>query len=243
VRAALRWLKARLVHDGMRPGEVALLARSLPPYRPFILQTAAEFGLPIHLADGLPLRTNPAVAALLDLLRLVLPRAPSNGDSEPRLPRRPVVEAWRSPYFDWSALLEKGATEPIGIVPRDADPLNVVARWGRVIGGLGQWKEALAALAARGGPGLAQAEERGLPANLPVGPAAQELEQKFDRFVRRLRPPEGKQTYRQFVGWLEELIGPDADTAKAAAASLQIVARARSASAAGRTAERDLGGL
>ena len=85
--------------DGCRPGEVALLARDVAPYRPFIQQTAAEFGLPIRLVDGLPLRENPAVAALLDLLQLALP----NPTGELSLARRAVVEAWRSPYFDWSA--------------------------------------------------------------------------------------------------------------------------------------------
>ena len=84
--------------DGCRPGEVALLARNVAPYRPFIQQTAAEFGLPIRLVDGLPLRENPAVAALLGLLQMALP----NPAGELSLPRRTVVEAWRSPYFDWS---------------------------------------------------------------------------------------------------------------------------------------------
>ena len=73
VRAALRWLKARLVQDGCRPGEVGLLARQIEPYRAFIQETAHEFGIPIRLLDGLPLASNPAVAALLDLLRLSLP--------------------------------------------------------------------------------------------------------------------------------------------------------------------------
>ncbi|MBN1921155.1 MAG: hypothetical protein JW892_07930, partial [Anaerolineae bacterium] len=76
VRAALRWLKQRCVHDGLRLGEVALLARNCTPYRPFILQIAAEFGMPVHVVAGLPLRQNPAVTALLDLLRLILPEAP-----------------------------------------------------------------------------------------------------------------------------------------------------------------------
>ena len=91
--------------DGCRPGEVALLARNVAPYRPFIQQTAAEFGLPIRLVDGLPLRENPAVAALLGLLQMALP----NSTGELSLPRRAVVEAWRSPYFDWSTLAEDGA--------------------------------------------------------------------------------------------------------------------------------------
>ncbi|MCK4315084.1 MAG: hypothetical protein KAX24_04870, partial [Anaerolineae bacterium] len=44
VRAALRWLKARIVQDGMSARDVTLLARDLSPYRPFLEETAAEFG-------------------------------------------------------------------------------------------------------------------------------------------------------------------------------------------------------
>ncbi|MGA9348019.1 MAG: PD-(D/E)XK nuclease family protein [Anaerolineae bacterium] len=274
VRAALRWLKARLVEDGMRPVEVALVARDVSPYRPFILQTAAEFGLPVSLVDGLPLRANPAVATLLDLLRLVLPRAevsirlgfdtpsttqpkrllnPSSGP-QPALPRRPVAEAWRSPYFDWSALPEKSATDPIGIGPGDADALDTAARWGRVIGGLSQWEEILTDLATRSeettddpSTGPAQDEERGLPADIPVGSAAQVLWDKFQRFLQRLTPPQGKRTYREFVGWLEVLIGPDPalQTSRFPVpeepTTLQIVARARDGAEA--VAERDVAAL
>ena len=280
VRAALRWLKARLVKDGIQPAEVAMLARDISPYRPFILQTAAEFGLPVRLVDGLPLRANPAVAALLDLLRLMLPRTevsirldfdtPSatgglcpprpkrllnpSSDPQPTLPRRPVVEAWRSPYFDWSALAEDNATESIGIGPGDADTLDTAARWGRVIGGLSQWEEILTDLAARpeeatGDPSIAPAqdEERGLPADVPVGPAAQLLWDKFQRFLQRLTPPQGKHTYREFVGWLEALIGPDPVLqsprfpAPKEPTALQIVARARDGAEA--VAERDVAAL
>jgi len=263
VRAALRWLKVRLAKDRMQPIEVALLARDISPYRPFILQTAAEFGLPLRLVDGLPLRANPAVAALLNLLRLVLPRSDNN--PEPALPRRPVVEAWRSPYFDWSATSfippkvggERGgasATEPIGIGPGDADTLDTAARWGRVIGGLSQWEEILTDLAARSEEATndpstspVQDEERGLPADVPVGSAAQLLWDKFQRFLQRLTPPQGKRTYREFVGWLEALIGPDPALqsprfpAPEEPAALQIVARARDV--AGAVAERDVAAL
>jgi len=265
VRAALRWLKVRLVEDedGMRPGDVALLARSIPPYRPFILQIAAEFGLPVRLVGGLPLRANPAVVALLELLRLVLPRA--GDDPEPALPRRPVIEAWRCPYFDWSALVEQSATESIGIEPGDADALNAAARWGRVLGGLSQWEEVLSNLAAvaleaagddtddpaaGSGQDSGQDEERGLPANVPVGPAAQALLDKFRRFVRRLRPPPGQRSYRDFVGWLEALIGPDPTlqppgrTAPKEPAALQVAAQAAQACKASEgIAERDVAAL
>jgi len=252
VRAALRWLKAHLVKDKMQPVEVALLARDISPYRIFILQTAAEFGLPVRLVDGLPLRANPAVAALLDLLRLMLPRTDS--DPQPSLPRRPVVEAWRSPYFDWSALAEDNAPELIGISPGDADALDTAARWGRVIGGLSQWEEILTDLAARpekatGDPLTApvQDEERGLPADVPVGSAAQVLWDKFQRFLQRLTSPQGKRIYREFVGWLEALIGPDPIPqsprfpAPEEPTALQIVARAREGAEV--VAERDVAAL
>ena len=250
VRAALRWLKARLLEDGMRPGEVGLLARDISRYRPFILQIAAEFGLPVRLLDGVPLRSNPAVAALLELVRLTLPQTDDAGGSEPALPHRPVVESWRSPYFDWSALPKPGAREPVGIEPGDADALDAVARWGRVIGGLSQWEEVLGELTRRRTgsekagnlpAGSEVDEERGVPTGVPAGDAAAELLGKLQRFVQRLTPPHGQRSCREFTGWLEALIGPDpalepspsqpwrqaeGDTPKEPIA-LQMVARAR----------------
>ena len=212
VREALRWLKQRLAIDGMRAGEVALLARSITPYRPFILETAAEFGLPLHLLHGLPLNANPAVRALLDLLQLVLPISTAN--PEPALPHRLLIEAWRSPYFDWSAQAQLRAGMPleIGIQPGDADRLDAVARWGQVIGGWSQWQEALTALAGRATDGDADAAEDA-DAGQPPGPAAAaDLRGKLERFVTRLTPPAEfgvSGGTRAYVRWLESLIGPD----------------------------------
>jgi RecB family exonuclease/superfamily I DNA/RNA helicase len=235
VRAALRWLKARLRLEGCRPAEIALLARNLTPYRPFVQQTAAEFGLPVRLVAGLPLRANPAVAALLNLLNMILPGA----DGEPALPRRAVVEAWRSPYFDWSAPPDDSTGEPIGIQPGDADDLDTLARWGRVIGGQAQWFEAFDRQAGLAGE-LAEEEDRGWPAGLARGGAARTLQARFMRFVERLTPPAGSHSYREFVGWLEALIGED--TSAEDPSSLRVVARARAA-AGPAIAERDLAAL
>ncbi len=254
VRAALRWLKARIVLDGCRPGEVALLARNVAPYRPFIQQTAAEFGLPIRLVDGLPLRENPAVAALLGLLQSALP----DSSGQLSLPRRTVVEAWRSPYFDWSVLSRRtpdgAGCEPGHIEPGDADDLDAVARWGRVIGGQAQWDETFDRLSGLTSEpadpatvsGLAD-EERGMPAGLPRGQAARALRDQFECFVAWIRPPAEARACRELVGWLESLIGAD-DTVPAGrfpapeeAASLQMVAQARGGDAA--VAERDIAAL
>jgi ATP-dependent helicase/nuclease subunit B len=206
VREGLRWLKERLLQDGLPPSEVALLARDVSPYRPFVLQTAREFGLPIHLARGQPLASNPAIAALLDLLRLMLPQGET--DPQPNLPRRLLVEAWRSPYFDWSARPADGAVQSICIEPGDADALDRIARWGQVISGLRQWQETLA-LAASLGPGQEVDEERGVAAEVPVGSEAEELWAKLRRFVQRITPPQGNQQLGDLVRWLEKLIGDD----------------------------------
>jgi RecB family exonuclease len=180
---------------------------------------------------------NPVIAALLDLLRLMLP---ADRDEEPALARRGVVEAWRSPYFDWSALPVEGAPEPVGIDAADAHTLDAVARWGRVIGGLSQWEEALANLAAHadaaaaGGPeGTEPDEEQGWPKGIPQGEAARALGDKFRRFVQRLTPPAGEHSMQAFVQWLEDLIGPDPALhssrypVEEEPTSLQVVARAR----------------
>jgi ATP-dependent helicase/DNAse subunit B len=244
VRVALRWLKARLVEEEMRPGEVALLMRDVAPYRPFILQTAAEFGLPVRLVDGLPLAGNPAIAALLDLLRLMLPRA--GDDPEPDLSRRPLIEAWRSPYFDWSALPTEGAGESIGIKSGDADALDAAARWGRVIAGRKQWEETLSTLTARCVEESGD-EELDLPASVPTDAEAEALHAKFRRFVQRLTPPGGVSSYWDFVGWLETLIGPDPQhqapqyTAPDEPTALRLVAQVREASED--VAERDVAAL
>ena len=200
-RAALRWLKKQLVHHGLGPGDVALLARDVSQYQDVIAQIAAEFGLPIRLVGGFRLRTNPAVAALLDLLRLVLPL--SAADPQPALPRRLVIEAWRSPYYDWSAWATRDRPEPIGIAPGDAKVLDAVARKGRVIGGLTQWQEMFKDLAGQEG------HEGDSASDESSRSAAGSLGVKFQLFVQRLTPPEGEHPLRDFVAWLEELIGSD----------------------------------
>lgn len=127
-REALRWIKARIVRDGLRPDEVALLARDLEPYRAAIMGIAAEMRIPIEPVGGMPLASNPAVAALLDLLHL----ARRDEDGLALMPRRQVVDAWRSPYFDWLSGLVGPAwlaavdgsepSAPAGLAVDEGDP-------------------------------------------------------------------------------------------------------------------------
>jgi len=236
-RQALRWLKQRIVADGVSPGETAVIARDITPYRPFLEQTAAEFGLPLYLPEGVPLDQSPVVTALLELLRLFLPD-PETG--YPQLPRRQLIAAWRSPYFRWQ--LDDGE-----INAADADLLDAFARSRRVIGGMEQWMEAFRMHREAdpdAGPDFDQEEEVGEP--FPRALVA-ELERKLTAFYLRCQPPAENGSMRDFVRWLEELIGPDPETMdrlgrpiEAAAESLQIVTQVRQHQP---TAEADLAAL
>jgi hypothetical protein len=241
VRAALRWLKARIVHDGMDAGEIALLARDLSPYLPFLEETAAEFGMVLHLAVGSDLASNPAVAALLSALSLAVLD----------WPRRPVIEALANPYLDWSALLAEAAPEGVGA------RLDAVARAGLVIQGLDQWHEVLDQLApsvdgtsADKGVGAAGEEEDVASSDLPAGEEAAALRRAFERLVERLTP-EPQATVRDYVAWVEGIVGDDPALAYPSSEprdddSLRIVSRVREAEgeAAGRPfARRDIAAL
>jgi ATP-dependent helicase/DNAse subunit B len=239
VRAALRWVKARIGRGGLGLDQVAVLARNLDPYRPFLEETAAEFGMPLRVIGGMPLAQNPAVAAILSLLSL------------PALdwPRRQVLEAWRSPYFDWSAQ---------DIEPGDAARLEAASRQGRVVSGLSQWQQAFDLLESQKPLDEALLDEEDVavgagPVGAGLGPAHSDsalphptptLRQKFDAFVAQLTPPlQG--TIRTHIAFVESLIGPDPASPTPALAtdesdSLNVVSRARANPS---TQDRDLAAL
>jgi ATP-dependent helicase/DNAse subunit B len=209
-REALRWLKARIVRDGVPLPEVAIVVRDVAPYRPFLEEVAAEFGMPLRFASGTPLRTNPAIAALLNLLSLPL----GSLDWSPRA----LLDALTSPYFDWSTC---------DLLPGDADRLGDVAREGQVVSGLDQWHEALQRLAARTPAARAGAtpelldEEGPIRHHPPAGTQATRLEAAFEAAVARVTPP-SVATLRERVAWVEEFIGGYSALAPPGAARLPI---------------------
>lgn len=216
VRTALRWLKERIVTDGVPPQQTALTARDLAPYRPYILQIAEEFGLPVYLVDGPSLQENPCIAALLALLHLLLPDENSSQTGAPALPRRALIAALRSPYFDWQALTSPGASESnAALEAADVERLDLVARWGNVIAGYEQWTETLKRLAQMPEPDLSGVDyddEVGAPpATLPQGRQAADLHVKLQLCLQRLLPPQGSHSVSHFVRWLEDFIGPHPD--------------------------------
>ncbi|MGC1377034.1 MAG: PD-(D/E)XK nuclease family protein [Anaerolineales bacterium] len=211
-RAALRWIKARIVRDGLKLTDAAVLARDLEPYRAFLEETAAEFGIPLRLVGGQPLVENPAIAALLGLLSLPV------DDWTPR----PLLDAWRSPYFDW--------TEQ-GISPAATATLDKISRSGRVMQGLAQWREAFALWKQR--KVFADQESDGEPLSAADAPEA-----AFEAFVASVTPPD-MASIRQYVAFVESLIGDDLNGGDEKD-GLNMIFNARANPA---TAERDVAAL
>lgn len=237
-REALRWLKGRIVRERVPLAETAIVARDVTPYRPFLEEVAAEFGMPLRFLSGADLRTNPAMAALLNLLHLPL---------EPQAwAPRAVLDALTSPYFDWSGC---------GLAPKDPLRLDAAARALKIIGGLEQWRAAFQTLAQRPPEQDIEDVEEGIPPYVPTGREAERLAAAFEAIVARITPP-SEATLREYIAWVEELIGDDPaltpippsplrargekEDGGNGARSLRVVARARENSA---TAERDVAAL
>lgn len=182
-RAALRWVKARVVRDGMKLSDVAIFARDLEPYRPFLEETAAEFGIPLRVVGGQQLNQNPAVSAVINLLSL-----PVND-----FPRRALIESWRSPYFDLSGQ---------GIDINSAATLDELSRTGKVSQGLSQWNEAFEMWEKK----KAATDEDGEAVN--TVPQDERVKDKFESFVDLLTPP-SQTSIKEFVKFVEALIGDD----------------------------------
>lgn len=185
-REALRWVKARVVRDGLHAPRCALVTPDPERYRQYLRAAAAEFGLQLRFTHGEALTSAPGVAALLDLLAL-----PGQN-----WPRRLTIEAVHAPYFDLSRF---------GLTPRDANALELVSLSGPVIGGLDQWEAALTHLAGLESQPQGEEDEHRPTPILPVGPAAEALWEGLRALARRLAPP-GPQPSRAWVGWLEDAL-------------------------------------
>jgi ATP-dependent helicase/nuclease subunit B len=223
-REALRWLKARVVRDGVSPSNTAIVARNIGPYRPFLQEAASEFGMPLCFVSGSDLRANPAVSALLNLLALSVKPL----DWSPRL----LLDVLTSPYFDWAGC---------GLKPDDPGRLLDLARAGQIVGGLDQWREAFRISESASQRTSEDGDEGIAPRRPPVGAKAARLADVFEAVVAWVTPSP-QATLREYVAWIEELIGEDPalGASHLESASLCVVARARENPA---TAERDVAAL
>ncbi|MBN1536887.1 MAG: PD-(D/E)XK nuclease family protein [Anaerolineales bacterium] len=180
VRQTLREVK-RLLIEGISPSEISFLTPNKNAYLPIIRTVSTEYGVPVEYER--PLMGNPAVAALVNLLKL-----PSS------FPWGPTFDTLRSPYIHQSWLTEE-----------QIDLLDQLSRERPVIAGRDQWAFAMRSLDLDaldsedddlGPPPLVATLDPDTLAGIQEGMTA---------FFDHLTPP-AKATYRDYTWWLQTAI-------------------------------------
>ena len=186
-REAMRWIKARLVRDGIALEDCAMIAPDADRYGPLLRRAAAEFGIHLRFTHGRPLNLAPPVSALMDLLEL----------SRSNWLRRLTLQIVRSPYFDLTEW---------GLEPADALKLDAASHAGQVVEGLDQWEQALTQLTQADAAAESEAGQGDLPTfTVPKGDSAAQLLQALQALAKRLSPAPARPTSK-WVEWLENLL-------------------------------------
>jgi len=128
VREVLRRIKSLLIQGEARPGDIAVIARSLPEYAPTVAELARRLGVPVHIEAPTPPTSSPAVQAVLRAYQVV-----AEGYR-----REDVLALLRSTYVT----LLPHAAPPNG---PSADDVALVAREAMVLEGRAQWPDRIAA--------------------------------------------------------------------------------------------------
>ena len=200
VRTAFRWIKKLISAEQVEAGQTALIMRNLEPYRKLINKVSQEYQLPVFIKGGLPLDENPAVAAIMSLLDLA--SMGKNG-----LIWHDVISIWQSPYFDWRILSPENYQENHRrLYFKEGKQLSEIARWGSVIKGIEQWKEAFERLIGAHSEN-GQTYRSSIPVQIPTGESAEKLWKKFGSFVDLITPPEDGLAVEEYLLWIENLLG------------------------------------
>lgn len=186
VGAVLRQVKRLLLDGGAQPDDILIALRDWERYRPYFSAIGKAYGLPLTLHYTDPLRENPAMIALVNLLEL-----PAND-----FPTNDLLDVLRSPY--------------LSVPDLDAQAVELLERISReviVTGGRAAWLEALEALAQPPDDLLRGDDDE--PADRPVTTEqAVALRDALSAFFTGITPP-STATTREYVEWLEQRIGPD----------------------------------
>ncbi len=183
--AVLRRIKALLL-QGTPPDQILIALRDWPRYAGPLASLGHEYGLPLALHEGDALNQNPAVVMLLNLLNL--PAA--------QFRRRDLLDVLRSPYFDVP-----------GIGPEQVAQLQAISERFLVTGGAAHWLNAIKRAA---DPSPSADEDDDSDEALLDRDSQQQLYNALNDFFAAISPPE-RGTMRDYVRWLGDLIGPDAE--------------------------------
>ncbi|MBX3066686.1 MAG: PD-(D/E)XK nuclease family protein [Anaerolineae bacterium] len=183
VQSVLRKVK-RLIAEGTPPDQIAIVARDLEPYTPYFLENAATYSVPLFFNRGAPLGQNPAVAAFLSLIDL----------ARGQFRRRQVMDALRSPYL-----------KPPELTPAQIDALDRISRDYVVVRWDWTWYKAIEAA----GRAKVKSDEDIDEEKQQLQAAETEaLLNGLKTFFKDITPPR-RNTARQWIVWLERLIGAD----------------------------------
>jgi RecB family exonuclease/superfamily I DNA/RNA helicase len=188
-REALRWMKAQILTERVKPMSCAMLIPDYTAYQPLLEVVAREYGVPLVFTREKPLLDAPVILDILDLLSL----------SETHFTRANLVNVIQSPFFDLSAH---------NLTPQTGTVLEKVSRYGLVIEGLDQWLDSLASLAKQTPEELPEdeIEEDQRQVRLPQGDAAAKLSAELEQFAQTISPPEGDFPLEVWLEWTEDLL-------------------------------------
>ncbi len=182
-REALRWIKARVIRDGIKLSDCAIFTPNPNVYSPFIRSAAQEFGIPVYFSQGTALSSSPAITALLNLLNLPVQNFRS----------RALFNVLRSPYFQF------------GLDVASIDLLEEISRKAKIIGGKNQWQETWEILTPTPTEQIDFDGERKL-SGLPRGEQIQSLQRSLQGCFDILSPEVEMRSQTGWVSWLEDLL-------------------------------------
>lgn len=183
VAATLRRVK-RLLLDGCPPDSIMIALRDWEGYEAHLRTFSLEYGLPLALHYGEKLIEHPLISTLLDLMTLHM-----RG-----FPRRELLDVLRSPYL-----------RPPGLSAEQVDQLERISQQFTVTRDPEAWLDTLLKRAH-----LRTVDEYGDDAEpiIESAQAADAFAYDLSQFFDNLTPPDRSLT-RNYVQWLEDLIGDD----------------------------------
>jgi ATP-dependent helicase/nuclease subunit B len=182
VRAIARHVK-RLLIAGVPPDEIGILFRQLDPYQNLVREIFTEFGIPFCVREGMPLKSNPLLAAFLNLLTL----------SANDFSWRTTLDALRSPYVT-----------PRTLSADDVALIEQITREAVVVKGRAAWLDAFT----RPSAPLSEDEEDTRRVMQLGEETLADLRARLAAFMQQITPP-ARGTPHDFVAWIERLFGPD----------------------------------
>jgi ATP-dependent helicase/nuclease subunit B len=183
VANVLRMVKKMLL-EGVPPDNILIALRDWGTYQTYFSTYARLYDLPIVLHYGEPLLNNPAVVALMDLLKL----------PQHDFKYRDVLDTLRSPYWRFDILPDEAVQMIIELGTRH-----------HVVSGRGQWEQAITS-----GYPPDDRDDRAEVKDDQPSIDSQALLNAFQSWADAITPPPTG-TLRDYIIWLESLIGADHD--------------------------------